>query len=1015
MKELYYPSPIATPELVGREKELDTIKKAIRDAPHRYLIYITGEGGIGKTKLVKHILQLLAGESDTSLLMAAMPIDMYHTVNRTVEGFIQAVQQALSPEGEGFENYLQERKKLDEIAKEEIARWQEQRELMISAFIKDLNRIAEKRRIVFVVDTMERLFAQEDPVARRLRISTDHSLIYDWLVKEFLPKLQNVVVILAGRPVPSVSVEEDLGKIKRLLHIKLRGLSEGESIDYFKALEKSLKERGKPRDIFVAERIGRWDDDYRRKIFYCLRDEDDTVRPILLALAIDHLAIKGKPFPAVEEKSLSEAKALSEKEREEIRNELLKGVEAAIREASDLTGTLISALAWLTKGADKNLLAKIVGLKPEDKEMEEACELLEDLSFVKIRPLDNRFFLHDEMYRLLRDPRGSIPDGIFRPLEEYYKERIRDLRNEISQLYVESAPNLPDWDRLVELTTEVQDAIVEDLHYKLHHNALEGFMTYCIYSDEAIAAVDSVLDAQLQAELLGFLAELDPTQEAEEIDGLRRVDVLADAAVRWVKRLIAQGKHEEAREVAERLRKEAPDLLEEGGDLVKLDLDVSEAVAHIYLGDHHKAEELLRSAEKLLDLRTKELKISKGQELQADAIRARLHNNLGYLRRVQGQHIAAAREYQLAIPIWHRLKMEAEHANTLTNRAYVLAQHGRFEAARRLMRDALALRRRLGLRGPLALTLNARARIELFAGEYLKAEYYAKQALGIAEQVQFRRGTGLAHITLASCYRFRSEPPSRREERQRLLQEALRHSNQALKIFSEEVHEPERLGEAYYNRGIVHRELCRKPLLLGVNVEELSKQAEEDLEKAREIARENEFWVHYFDAAMGLAWLYYYINQEEKLKAHLQKIEEEIHNRFPAYLITEGRFPKVQDDTLLGIFAQMARMHVLKGVQAMDAFEGSEKKPPYEKLKAAAREFAIAMEYDHLIADDFRDLRRAMNVIYECLKGLNAQEMKAFYEAVKEMAEDFKWVPCHFLEKLEDHFGPYEVISEFGV
>jgi len=123
-------------------------------------------------------------------------------------------------------------------------------------------------------------------------------------------------------------------------------------------------------------------------------------------------------------------------------------------------------------------------------------------------------------------------------------------------------------------------------------------------------------------------------------------------------------------------------------------------------------------------------------------------------------------------------------------------------------------------------------------------------------------------------------------------------------------------------------------------------------------------------------------------------------------LITKERVPKVQNDTLLGIFAQMARMHVLKGVQAMEAFERSAKKPPYEDLRTAAREFALALEYDHLIADDFRDLRRAMNLIYEHLKGLNAREMGAFYKAVEETAKDFKWKRCHFLGELEDHFGP---------
>jgi len=1010
-REELYPSPIATAELVGREKELDIIKKAARDSPHRYIIYITGQGGIGKTKLVQHLLKALPQETDMPLLASSTPVDMYHVTNHTVEGFIRAIQEALAPSGKGFEGYLEARTELHKITRREIAQWQKRREEMINAFINDLNQLAEKHRIVFALDTMEKLFLEEDPVAKRLGISITRSFIYEWLLQEFFPKLQNTIVILAGRPVPFTALEEGLKKIERFLPIQLKGLSEEGTLDYFKALDKSLKERGRRRDIFVADSIGQWETDYRRKIFHCLRDEDGTVRPILLALAIDYLAIRGESFPAIGEKSLSEAIALSEEEREEIRNELLKGVEAAIREASDLTGTLITTLAWLTKGADKNLLAKIAGLKPEDKEMEEACELLENLSFIKIRPLDDRFFLHDEMYRLLRDPRGSIPDGIFRPLEEYYKERIRHLRDDISQLYVESAPKLPDREKVAELTAEVQDAFIEDLHYKLRHNAVAGFVAYSLHSDEAIATMNRVLDIQLQAELLGFLAERDPTHEAEKIDGLCRADVLADAAVRWIRRLIAQGKHKEAREVAERLRKEAADLLEGGGDLAKADLDVSEALTHIYLGEYRKAEEMLLQGEKCL----LELKVPEGQNPRADVIRARLHNTQGYLRRVQGRHIAAAKEYQLANPLWEKLGMRAEHANTLTNLAYALAQRGCFDAARDSIEDALNFRRSLGLRSSLALTLNAWAEIEMLAGRYSEAEKHANQALDIAGEVHFRRGAGLAHITLASCYRFASEPPCGREKRQERLKEALKDSNEALRIFSEEVQEIERLVDAHYVRGITHREFCRKPVLPDVNVEEHFKRAEEDLKQAMEIAQKNGLWVHYLDAAMGLAWLYYYVNRERELRKHLQELEKEINRHFPSYLITKEGLPKVQDDTLLGIFAQVARMHILKGVLAMEAFERPGKEPPYEELRTAAQEFALAQEYDHLIASHFRGLQRAISLIYKHVKGLNAQEKKAFYEAVNEIAQEFGWKPCHLLQKLEGRFGPYKIITEVGV
>ncbi len=68
-----YTSVRATPELVGREKELEQIENAIRDTEHSYIIYITGQGGIGKTRLVKHVLE--HPPDDVSLVTASDLID----------------------------------------------------------------------------------------------------------------------------------------------------------------------------------------------------------------------------------------------------------------------------------------------------------------------------------------------------------------------------------------------------------------------------------------------------------------------------------------------------------------------------------------------------------------------------------------------------------------------------------------------------------------------------------------------------------------------------------------------------------------------------------------------------------------------------------------------------------------------------------------------------------------------------------------------------------------------------
>jgi tetratricopeptide (TPR) repeat protein len=1001
-QEEQYLSPLATAELVGRQKEIAQVLDTIRGGG-RSVIYITGVGGIGKTRLLQHLLQTLSERPD--MRVAARPVDMYHTVNHTVEGLIQAIQEVLAPDGKGFERYREAREKLYQITREERARWQEQRNIMIRAFLEDLNHISRATPVVLALDTVERLFLQEDPVASRLGIPTARALVYDWLLSEFLPSLENTAVLLAGRPVP-IPVEQELARTGTFCSIVLSGLTEDETLEYFEKLGSTLRASGNPRDRFVADYIQQWDEEFRRMLFHALKD-DGTIRPILLALAIDYLAISGEPFLAA--RSLNEAQQLSPEDRRQNQQKLLSGVETLIRQTLHplMLGDFIGVMGWLRKGADVDLLATLLGTDPASAE--KACEWARRLSFVKIRPADQRLFLHDEMYALLGDPRQALPPGVFRPLKTCYAQRLDRIREEIAAIYA-SEPGLPDFEKIHGASTRLRDTLAENLHYTLRHNAREGFQEYLRLAEESLSIGDEMLDIQLRAELLDFWRERDPQDRESSVDGLQRADFLADASVRWVKRLIAAGQYEEALKVTRRLREDARDLIEQGGEIAATELDLAEALLMTYRGNLQKAEQLLsRVKAKVEALPSSEATI------RWNIIRGQLYNTLGYLRRVQGQFVAAAEMYWRALPYWRGLNMEAEQANTLTNLAFVLMLRGAFAAARLHAKDALGLRKKHGLPARVALTMNTLAGIEIYAGEYREAETYALQALEIAEQTKFPRGEGLAHLSLAACYRFMSEPPCPDQERVRLLQKSLEHSQKACEIFSQEPKEPERLIAALYEKGITHREFCRFPSP-NVDLPMHRAAAEEALRQSMEMARENGFWVQYLDAAMGLAWMYYYV-QEPTLDQHLQTIEQEVQQQFSSYLITPDSFPPVREDTILGIFAQLARMHVLKGVRAMDAFERSVKEPPYSDLRAAAQEFALALEYDKLIAGDFRDMRRALGVIHERLKRLNAREMKAVYDAVSEMAERYRrdreqW---YFWHQLQTLFGPYDVLSTLAV
>ena len=1010
-----YTSARATPELVGRKEELKQIEKAIRDTSQSYIVYITGEGGIGKTRLVKHILQH-PPDDGLSLTAASDLIDLYHASTHTVEGLIDAIQKAIPPGEAGFERYREGRKKLDEYsirAPDRIEEIYEQRAATIEAFLDELNELADRRRIVLALDTAEKLFFQEDPAAQQLGLTAERPAILNWLIHEFLPKVRNTVVLLAGRPEPG-DLAQALERIPNLqfLPISLGGLTEQEALAYFESVAKSARASG---DAHTAEAIQKWSEEDRKVIFHCLRDEGEPprVRPILLALAIDHLAAAGHPLSALT-RPLAEARALTPNQREKIRADLGSALVQTLREARRPADEVIIALGWLRKGADADLLTRITGLEPQ--EVEEALEQIRDLSFVKVRPADERRFLHDEMYDLLQQygldrVSDAKRERVFNTLQTYYDERIDQARDEITELYRSAAEAaLPRVEEVIAARSRLQDALVEDLHYRLRRNAPQGFQTYFRYAEEAVAAYDESLDMQLQAELLGFLAERDPSGQAEVVDGLRRAEVLADAAVRWIKRLVGRGEYQRAQDVAQKLREKAAELLAPSGALAEAELDTWEGLVLAYLGRQEKAEPLLDKAI------TRLLRVP--QELRSErwsGILARAYNNLGYCARIQEQITRSGTAYCQALPYWRHLAMKTEQANTLNNLAFVLSLQGKFPQARRQGRDALGLRERMGALGPMVLSLTTLAQIEIYAERYREARDHAQKALTLAQAANFRRGEGLARLALAALQRFWGEPEPMltTQERQDLLKKSLEHSREALRIFTKEVQEPERAAKARYEQALTLREQCRLLEPGDPDRVALAQQADELFEEVAKWAQESKRWNTYLDTRLGQAWMHYYLASPD-LQQRLDRIGQEIHTQLPDYLIQPTRWPGVVPTTALRIFSQLARYHILKGVLALD--QGNH--------RAAGQQFALAFEYDRFIGEDFRDLNRGIDVVYDRLRKFNERELVEVFDGAEEALGTLlpQQVPgrierkedLFFWQILENHFGAYHTFHQLA-
>jgi len=227
-----YTGARATPVLIGRAEQLAQIDRAVRDLGRTYALLITGEGGIGKTRLVNEILRRY--QEDSTLIVAHDPVDLYHIATHSVEGLMSAIQRAIAPDGAGFAGYLAAQRELDRRLAEPTgtaARLRELRQKVETAFLAELNELAAGgRRLILAFDTAEKLVYEITEVERALGLAQERIATWNWLCGVLLPQLQNAVVLIAGRQA-AWPLADDLRQVMgdRYVPIELKGLDNGGS------------------------------------------------------------------------------------------------------------------------------------------------------------------------------------------------------------------------------------------------------------------------------------------------------------------------------------------------------------------------------------------------------------------------------------------------------------------------------------------------------------------------------------------------------------------------------------------------------------------------------------------------------------------------------------------------------------------------------------------------------------------------------------------------------------------
>jgi MoxR-like ATPase len=142
-----YIGAVAT-QLVGREQEVKQIYHAV-GSENGKIVFILGEGGIGKTFLIRQILTYCSPGSRWSqddMLSASDVVDFYNTPTHVLEGLTSAIRDSLGGIGfEGFNQRLRDFVQTKYDLRGQGQAIEQSRGILLEQFLEDFRRLADQK------------------------------------------------------------------------------------------------------------------------------------------------------------------------------------------------------------------------------------------------------------------------------------------------------------------------------------------------------------------------------------------------------------------------------------------------------------------------------------------------------------------------------------------------------------------------------------------------------------------------------------------------------------------------------------------------------------------------------------------------------------------------------------------------------------------------------------------------------------------------------------------------------
>lgn len=331
---------------IGRAREINAITEIIRLPKGSYIICIGGDGGIGKSRLLREVYNSQQASNEKPTFRCI--IDFDDLIYSTPKNVLHKIAQLVAPDA--FKSYFPAEMDFQNIHNNGVsaAAIGEFRKKVDAEFVNCFNSVAINQRIVLCFDSTD-------------KVREEHAI--EKSLFSIVPKLKNTVTLLAGRNAHLFHqfFHQRFGQERSLL-MELRPFSERDSKIY-------LKEKGKIEHVKIESNLS--------EALTFLAEG----KPIFLDLAVD-LRAKSLPLEWLAKTSILELKQLKGEKKSERFEKFQQYLVAHVRDLPPPMDRLILMIAHVYP-LNAEMLAAMANFESDAQSLLKAAA---GYSFVKTLP-----------------------------------------------------------------------------------------------------------------------------------------------------------------------------------------------------------------------------------------------------------------------------------------------------------------------------------------------------------------------------------------------------------------------------------------------------------------------------------------------------------------------------------------------------------------------------------------------------------------------------------------------------